>query len=662
MDGVETNANRDETSKKRLKAQKEKERDRYGILSNVAYMIRLARRVAPSVLVLMVLRIVLLVAQQLLEFFALPSMVALLEQHVPLADLVGTILFFGLGIMFTAAIHYYFEAIEMPAQIEVRSHIILDNQEKMMTTSYPLVENEEFTKKMNAALTATMSNQSPTEAIWGTLTKFAETLILAVFYYFVLTKLPPVLVLVTLVTTIISFYLGRNLHSWGFRHRDIESGYNKVLDYTVGAMGNHTYAMELRLFGMRTWFNEVFEKTARMVRKHRQRASLRSLVADVIDILFSVLRNGIAYYYLLTAALNGGLSASSFLLLFTAVGYFTERVQAVFQSAQELHKSSLQLSAIREYRDWPDVFNMGEGRAIPEPGPKGYQLELEHVTFRYPGAEADTYTDLNITVHPGERLGIVGLNGAGKTTLVKIMAGFYDPTEGRVLLNGIDIREFNRREYYDLFSAVFQEQSMLAGPLYLDIAQSTTPDMDKVNACIDMAGFRGKVDSLTNGIETLLGKDVYPEAVELSGGERQRLLLARALYKDSHFMILDEPTAALDPIAESEIYEKYHSLTEGKTSIFISHRLASTRFCDRILLVGQGGILESGTHQSLMNLGGEYAKLFEVQSQYYKEHPEGESDAAAWGDAGDEFLRKESPVDEASPNRVDAKGGHDESR
>ena len=228
--------------------------------------------------------------------------------------------------------------------------------------------------------------------------------------------------------------------------------------------------------------------------------------------------------------------------------------------------------------------------------------------------------NMSLTLRPSEKIALVGLNGAGKTTFVKLLCGFYDPDEGRVLLNGIDIREFNRQEYYDLFSAVFQEMSMLDLTVAEHVAQTAVNiDMDKVADCLEKAGLTAKVESLPQGLQTHVGKIAFLEGVEFSGGEMQRLMLARALYKDGPVLVLDEPTAALDPIAENDIYMKYNEMTKGKTSLFISHRLASTRFCDRILFLQDGVISEEGTHEQLLSLGGEYAKLFHVQARYYQE-------------------------------------------
>jgi ATP-binding cassette subfamily B protein len=315
------------------------------------------------------------------------------------------------------------------------------------------------------------------------------------------------------------------------------------------------------------------------------------------------------------------LAVEQFVLLFAAVGGFSSWVMGILEESAVLQQRSLDYCRIREFLDFPEPFLSETGKPISIDKDKTHSLELRNVSFRYPGASEDTLKNINLKIHAGEKLAIVGVNGAGKTTIVKLLCGLYDPTDGEVLLDGCDIREFNRKQYYELFTAVFQEFSILPISIAENVAQAYSDDLDKTRLikCLELADISEKVNSLSDNVNSLLNKQVNDEAVELSGGETQRLMLARALYKDAPILILDEPTAALDPIAESRLYNRYSELSAGKTSIYISHRLASTRFCDRVLLIDDGIIAETGTHNELLKTKGKYAELFEIQSKYYRE-------------------------------------------
>ena len=248
-------------------------------------------------------------------------------------------------------------------------------------------------------------------------------------------------------------------------------------------------------------------------------------------------------------------------------------------------------------------------------------ISLKNLRFKYDGNEIETIKGIDLEIASGEKISIVGLNGAGKTTLAKIICGLLNPTEGKVLVSGKNMNDFNRDDYYKLFSVVFQDSTVLPTSIAKAVAQrkDCEIDRDKVIDCLKKADIIEKIKSLPDGIDSKLRKEVYNQAVTLSGGETQRLMIARAIYKDAPIIILDEPTAALDPIAESNIYMHYHKLTEKKTSLFISHRLASTQFCDRIIMLEDGQIIEEGSHSDLMALKGKYFDLFEIQSAYYKE-------------------------------------------
>ncbi|HBN83581.1 MAG TPA: hypothetical protein DDZ89_07015 [Clostridiales bacterium] len=249
------------------------------------------------------------------------------------------------------------------------------------------------------------------------------------------------------------------------------------------------------------------------------------------------------------------------------------------------------------------------------------EIVFENVSFRYPESETDTLKNISFTIKAGEKLALVGRNGAGKTTLVKLLCGLYRPTSGDITISGHSIYEYNRDEYYTLLSVVFQDICLIPVSIAKNITlcEQSRINRQRLEKVLRDSGLYDKVMSLPGKENTLLMKSIHEGATDLSGGEKQKLALARAIYKEGNIMILDEPTAALDPIAENELYQKYSELTACATSVFISHRLSSTRFCDRILFLEEGEIVEEGNHEELMYLGGRYANMFDLQSHYYKE-------------------------------------------
>lgn len=247
-----------------------------------------------------------------------------------------------------------------------------------------------------------------------------------------------------------------------------------------------------------------------------------------------------------------------------------------------------------------------------------FKVQFEHVSFRYPGTDTDIIKDLNLEFTIGERMAIVGKNGSGKTTFIKLLCRLYDPTEGEILLNGIDIRKFNYREYMSIFSVVFQDFCLLAYSLGQNVAASCNFDRKLAEDCLRKAGFGERLDEMEKGLDTVLYKNLEDEGVEISGGEAQKIALARALYKNAPFIILDEPTAALDPLAEYEVYTKFNEIVGDKTAIYISHRLSSCRFCDTIAVFDNGQVVQRGSHDDLVaDENGLYHKLWHAQAQYY---------------------------------------------
>ncbi len=600
---------------------KEKSKPKYTVPQNVWWMVKIAWKTRKRVLVFCVLTAALEILYNLSQLYIAPEILRRVEEHAGMGALLGTILFFTAALFVTLGLKDYIEQNTMFPRVDVRSVIIGMIGYKCNTTSFPNTLDADFIKLRDKAHTACDSNREATELIWQTITLLLQNAGGLVIYLTILSHLDLTLMAAVVVTCVAGFLVSRYSDNWMFAHRDAEEVYYAKKQYIRGRSESVEMAKDIRIFGLQQWLNELLDNVHDVYLDFRLKAERVRLLSDITEAVMTAARNGIAYVYLIHMALAEGLSVSEFLLYFTAVTGFTEWVMGILQQAEKLHKQSLDISCVREFLEYPEPFRFEGGKPIP--AADGYELRLEHVSFRYPGAEEDTIRGLDLTVHPGEKLAVVGLNGAGKSTLIRLLCGLFDPTEGRVLLNGADIREFNRREYYGLFSAVFQEFSILDVTVAENIAQTNTQiDYDKVRDCVEKAGLTRTIAELPDGLNTHVGREVYLDGVLFSGGQTQRLMLARALYKDAPVLMLDEPTAALDPIAENDIYLKYNSMTAGKTSVFISHRLASTRFCDRIVFIADGRIAEEGTHESLLAMGGAYAKLFEVQSRYYQEGKE----------------------------------------
>ncbi|MCM1119007.1 MAG: ABC transporter ATP-binding protein/permease [bacterium] len=597
----------------------QKSKPQYGICSNMRYLLRLSRDEVPGLLFQQSAKVLASVVISVIGLYLSPTLLRLLEQRQSLEMLLKTLSVFALGLFTAHAVKGYLDQ-QWIRLVVARSCMVNRINAKVGSCSYPLLLDEEFRGKWGQGMEACDgSGSAAAEAIWRTMFRILENLICFGIYLALLTQVQPFLILITLFTTGLGYLISYHFVQKEYRFQEEAAEPFRREEDLLQAVRNSKLAKDVRIFGMREWLEGMHHKYLRLAEDIQKRRGISNLLADMAGLALDILRNGIAYAYLLAITLQGELSAGEFLLYFMAVTGFTAWITGILGGFTDLHRQSIEISAIREFIDYPEPFLMEGGKKPVLDSRGSCTFELRNVTYRYPNAEKPVLYHFNLTVKPGEKLAVVGANGAGKTTLIKLLSGFLDPDEGTVLLNGVDIREYDRREYYRLFSAVFQDFSILGGSIAENVAQCSSPRKDRVWTCLERAGVRERIERLPGGLDARLEKVVYPEAVELSGGELQRLMMARMLYKDAPVLLLDEPTAALDALAEQDIYQRYNELSQARTSVYISHRLASTRFCDRVLLLENGEIREEGTHEELMELGGRYAELFLIQSKYYRE-------------------------------------------
>lgn len=409
--------------------------------------------------------------------------------------------------------------------------------------------------------------------------------------------------------------------SYWVKYADENQLGNRLFGFWLGNLGNdRSKALDVRIYRQDILSKSNLKKynpfipTSNLARASRGTMGGYQALSGAVSQIFV----GVAYIFVCLKALGGAFGVGMIVQYVSAIIALSGGLSMLIETLGDLGNNTAFLRTVFEFLDLPNKMDQ-RNMAVSHNNSEGYEIEFRNVSFRYPGQEYYALRNVSMTFHAGQRLAVVGMNGSGKTTFIKLLCRLYDPTEGEILLNGVDIRKYEYHEYMQLFSVVFQDFRLLSFELGQNVAGSINYDEDKADQCLRDAGFGIRLDKLPAGLSTALYKDFDEKGVDISGGEAQKIALARALYKDAPFIILDEPTAALDPIAEFEVYSRMRQIIGEKSAVFISHRLSSCRFCHDIVVFHEGSLIQRGSHDLLVgDKSGMYYKLWSAQAQYYE--------------------------------------------
>ncbi|MDC4250725.1 ABC transporter ATP-binding protein/permease [Clostridium perfringens] len=505
-----------------------------------------------------------------------------------------------------------------PRVTKIRTDYITMISDKIMKMDFKNTEDPEVLNKIKSVMNAVMSNNTGVEGVYHTLLGLFGRLTAFVGYISIVLFLSPWILLFLIINVLISYALTMRVKKYEYSQKEKTADKDRRTFYVFDTMYDFAYGKDIRIYDLKNILIDKFKKFRGERIDISNDVQEKQLKVKIVDVILLVIRECVVYGYLIYNVLFRGMGIGDFIMYFSTINGFGDWMKGILDDLANIKAQNMYLDDMREFLE---IKSENKEKTKDIPIDSSYEIEFKNVSFKYPKTDKYIYKNLSLKIKKGQRLAIVGINGAGKTTFVKLLCRLYEPTSGEILINGVNIQSFSKEEYYKILSVVFQDIKTFAFTVAENVSLENLEEVDreKVLHCIEKAGVGDKINSLQKGIDTSLLKILDGEGVELSGGENQKLALARALYKNGKIVILDEPTSALDAVAEYNIYKGFDELIGDKTAIYISHRLASTKFCDVIAFFENGEIVEYGTHEELLKKNGKYSDMFNIQAQYYKE-------------------------------------------
>ena len=591
----------------------------FGLFSNLKYLLAAMWKYSKVLIYLIPLGFLIAPAQRYLWSFLSKFIIDIITRHGSVEELfkVTGICSVAILLLYFAQTIYYNKL--WVQCIVVRMRLIVKRNWLSMTMPFESTEDPDVLDCSRKSENAVQGNNQGVEGMEHQIIAFAENLGVVITGLVILGTMNPLISLATILLSLVNFFISNKANKYSKKNIwDPLAPWWRKRWYMDWALGNFEYAKDIRMYGLRTWLTDKFtelNKTRYAAQQKNNR--LWFWVGIFNNFLWMIFQTAI-YAYLIWCVFQKQMTIGNFTLYLAASGTFFGYVSSLLNSVTQLLQRSREVDDFRSFMEMEGLQPAGGVKLQPQ---EHYEFEFQNVSFKYPRGEKYALKDLNLTLKAGERLAVVGLNGAGKSTFIKLLLRLYEPTEGKILLNGVDISTYEINSYYEIFAPVFQDVRLFAFTLAENVSMKAPEETDReaVTECLKNAGLDDKLASLEKGLDTQILKVIYDDGIDLSGGQKQKLALARALYKNSPVVILDEPTAALDAVAESKLYSDFDRLIGGKTAVYISHRLSSTQFCNNVAMFKDGHMIEYGTHKSLMAKKGEYANMFQIQSHYYTE-------------------------------------------
>lgn len=563
------------------------------------------------------------VSAALLPFFGiiLPKLIIEnLERNSDTTEIIKILIPYGIGFLVVGAVSFFTKALASKKMTQVRLNRMVNLTNIIMTCNYKYIEDSDFLDKNQNAFDATNGNNMGYEGALHILFALPASLIAILGYIFMVGNLNILILLYLLVNVVVNYIILTAVNKYQHKKKDKITYSNRRLNYFTNIAQDFSYGKDIRLNCMEENIMCRYDLELTSLLRIFRKIYNKQYRLSFIDVLFVLLREGIVYTFLIYSVLKNQLSIAELTMYLSVVSLLSMKLNDVINSIADYVGCNRYISDMYRFMNMDLFQNPG---TLDMDLSTTKEIEFKNVSFQYPATNKYILTNFSLHIKKGEKLAIVGINGAGKTTVVKLLSGFFDEYEGEILVDGIEIRKFKRTEVYKLFSVVFQNFKIYSMTIAENVALDyENIDRERIKNVLIKVGLWNKISQFEKGLDQTLLKVLDPTGIELSGGENQKIAIARALYKDAPVIILDEPTASLDALAEAEIYENFNELIQNKTAIYISHRLSSTKFCDNIILMGDTGIVEYGTHEELLAKKGPYYEMFMVQAKYYQDGEE----------------------------------------